>query len=64
MDNEKDEIFALISPFYNKNIKKINKWYETPHSFICSCTKRSPKDLVKSGNGEKVIAWLKLALNK
>lgn len=62
IDYEK-EIKRTVSLFFNQKTKDINKWYERPHRLL-SERGYSPKELVEKGDGQRVLEWVKMVLDR
>ena len=60
----KEEIFNKISLFFNKDLERCQKWYETKHPYISDKDSLSPKQYVDLGRGEEVLKWIKIALDR
>lgn len=62
MINYEEQILSLMTHYYLSE-KKAKEWYTKPHR-ILSDRNYSPKEMVDAGNGEEVLKWLKMILEK
>ncbi len=65
MEDHKSEIIKRIGLFYDSK-EKAKTWYERPHMILSIGERQilSPKDFVDRGDGQTVLDFIKIALDR
>lgn len=62
--NYKEWIIQQMTRYYGGNKRKAMYWYVRKHGLLSDESKlKSPKMMVDEGNGDKVVAFIKLVLD-
>lgn len=64
MGSYENQILNIMELYYHSKEKAL-EWYDRPHNLLSDWQhKKSPREMVKEGKGEEVLAFIKKVLDK